>query len=355
MLTTRLRQVRGTGRIGLVAAVASALAVIFVAILMNGAGGVRFTDVEHLELPLPSAPPAARPQSISQDPTASDAWSDLLLPAPADPALIEEGPFGPLPRIGADGRWPFLAYARPFDFQDPRPKIGILVLGLGLQSNLNEAALRLPAEISLQFSPYGTDLLRLFELARRAGHEVLLDLPMEPPDYPESDPGPHTLLAENSADENLKRLDWLLGRAPGYSAFAGGGTRFASSPQALPALDALAKRGLALIEIGAGELAATAASVGLPYAGTGAPIDTDPSVLAIDTALAALEAEALDAGSALGVAQGYPVSLERLRLWATTLESKGIVLAPASAVVIEKSGLSVDFRLHDQAALGSQD
>lgn len=31
--------------------------------------------------------------------------------------------------------------------------------------------------------------------AREAGHEILLQLPMEPFDYPDSDPGPQTLLA----------------------------------------------------------------------------------------------------------------------------------------------------------------
>ena len=72
-------------------------------------------------------------------------------------------------------------------------------------------------------------------------------------------------------------------------------------------------------------------------------IDDDPSILAIDDALAGLEAEALASGSALGAAQGYPVSLERLRLWATTLDDKGLVLAPVSALVIERSGLAAGF------------
>ena len=30
--------------------------------------------------------------------------------------------------------------------------------------------------------------------AREAGHEVLLEVPMEPFDYPDNDPGPQTLL-----------------------------------------------------------------------------------------------------------------------------------------------------------------
>ncbi len=263
---------------------------------------------------------------------------------PVLPALIEDGPFGPLPRIAPDGRRPFLAYARPFDLDDRRPRIALLVVGLGLQTDLTEAAIALPGEISLHFSAYAADLPSWFERARRAGHEVLLDLPMEPTDYPASDPGPHTLLASNSTDENLKRLDWLLARATGYIAVAGSGARFATSERASPVLDVLAMRGLAVVEVGRTDLAATAAAVGLPYASAPTAIDADPSMLSIDYALAGLEVEALQNGSALGVAQGYPVSLERLRLWSATLGDKGLVLAPVSAVVIEQSGLSAEVR-----------
>jgi uncharacterized protein len=69
-------------------------------------------------------------------------------------------------------------------------------------------------------------------------------------------------------------------------------------------------------------------------------LDQDPSALAIDLALAGLETEALTRGSALAVAHDHPMSLERLRLWAAALESKGLVLAPVSAVLIEQSGLA---------------
>ena len=116
-----------------------------------------------------------------------------------DPSLIEHGPFGPLPRIGPDGRRPLFAYARPFNFEDARPKVAVLILGLGLRAELFEAALALPGPIGLQLSPYAPDLPALVERARRAGHEVLLDLPMEPADYPASDPGPHTLLGRQLA------------------------------------------------------------------------------------------------------------------------------------------------------------
>src|SRR5689334_12612494 len=47
-------------------------------------------------------------------------------------ALIEDSPDGPLPRIGADGRTPMAAYAAAFDLKDRRPRIAVVVTGLGV-------------------------------------------------------------------------------------------------------------------------------------------------------------------------------------------------------------------------------
>ena len=175
---------------------------------LAGEGGVQFTGVPQLQLPLPGA--LGVPETERQSPSPG---AVATIP-PAFPAMIEDGPFGPLPRIAPDGRRPLLAYARPFDLDDQRPRIALLVVGLGLQADLTDAAIALPGEISLHFSAYAPDLPVWFGRARRAGHEVLLDLPMEPLDYPASDPGPRTLLAGASSEDNLQRLDWLLARAP---------------------------------------------------------------------------------------------------------------------------------------------
>jgi uncharacterized protein len=311
---------------------------------------LRYAGVARIQLPLP--PGSA--QHVPAAPVPS-AGPDNVESVPPDLALLEDGPFGPLPRIAPDGRRPFLAYARPFNLEDRRPKIAVVLIGLGLQRELLDAALTLPAPISLQFSPYAPDLPALVARARAAGHEVLLDLPTELADHPASDPGFHRLLAAGGRDENLARLDWVLAQASGYVGLAGGGAGFAQSDQAEAILDVLARRGLALIELGDRRLAPAAAGAGLPYASARRAIDEDPSVPAIDRALAALETEASAAGSALGVARGGPVSLERLRRWAETLEGKGLVLAPASAVLIEQAGLAGELpRDPPRAAAGSE-
>jgi uncharacterized protein len=312
----------------------SALAGIAGWVALAGDGSVRYTGVARVELALP-----AMPTRRAEEPALPRSAVEIGA-VPLDVTLTEDGPFGPLPRIGPDGRRPFLEYARPFNFEDARPKVAILLLGLGLQAELFDAALALPGPISLQLSPYAPDLPALVERARGAGHEVLLDLPMEPADYPASDPGPHTLLADNPRDENLQRLNWLLARAPGYIAVAGSGARFAGSANVRDVLDVLARRGLALVEFGSSQLEDSAAAAGLPYASAARAIDQTASVRSIDDALGGLEAAALAGGSVLGVVQGYPVALGRLRAWAATLDDKGLVLAPVSAALIEQAGLA---------------
>ena len=135
----------------------------------------------------------------------------------ADPALIEQTAQGPLPKIGADGRTPMTAYAPPVaPFKGPR--IAIVVNGLGLSARTTSAAIQtLPAAVTLSFAPYESDVQRWVGEARRAGHEVLLEIPMESYDFPDSDPGPHTLRAAAGEESNTERLVWSMTRFTGYA------------------------------------------------------------------------------------------------------------------------------------------
>ncbi len=263
---------------------------------------------------------------------------DPLKPSEPDLTLVDASPFGPLPRIGEDGRQPIQAYARPYDRRDDRPKVAIMVANLGPQADATNATFHLPGAISLIFSPYTDDLPAYFERARLAGHEVLLELPMEPPDYPASDPGPHTLRASGTVDANIERLNWVLARAPGYFAVAGRGGAFARSPEAAPVMEELAAKGVGMIEIDGAGLINASDGAGLAYLSAPQRIDAIPSAQAIDQALGELEARAIQEGSAIGVAEAYPITLKHLVEWTASLEARGITLVPASAILLEKSG-----------------
>lgn len=265
--------------------------------------------------------------------------ANSIKPAAPDLDLVDASPAGPLPRISTDGRLPLMTYGRPYDKSDERPKIAIMVTGLGPISDATAAAFHLPAAMSLSFSPYTEDLPSLFERARLAGHEVLIELPMEPDDYPNNDPGPHTLRASGTVDANLERLTWVLSRAPGYFAVTGPTGVFGQSPEAIPMIEAIASKGLGMVEIDNDTMSREAEEGDLPYLSAHQWIDEVPSSEAIEQALSNLEAEAKENGAAVGIAEAYPITLQRLAEWASTLDQRGLALTPVSAILIERSGV----------------
>jgi len=114
-------------------------------------------------------------------------------PAP-DPALLEQGRFGALPRVGADGRTSIRAYAGQFDRQDTRPRVGIIVADIGISNAQTEDAIRrLPPAVTFAISPYAPRAAQVAERLRAKGAETLIGLPLEPAGYPLNDPGNRAL------------------------------------------------------------------------------------------------------------------------------------------------------------------
>lgn len=258
--------------------------------------------------------------------------------APVDPTLLEIKDDAKLPIIGIDGRQPWSTYARPFDHDDTRPRIALILTNLGMAKGETEVSItELPGAITLSFSPYSANLETWVDRARRAGHEVMIDLPLEPLDFPRDDPGPQTLLTSLSTVDNLNRLEWILGRTPGYVGVTTWmGSQFTTVEDALmPVLEGLKERGLMFVDSrGSSRSIATelASSIQLPRAFNNRFIDSVPSIAAIDRALADLEVTARQNRFAVGIAQPYPVTLDRLARWGPALDAKGIALAPVSAI-----------------------
>lgn len=273
--------------------------------------------------------PEARPNAPRASP----------LPRAPIAGLTETGPNGPLPIIAANGRTPAQAYARPFTPQPNRPMVAIIIGGLGFNARATQQAIdELPPEVTLSFVPYAQDLQMWIDRARARGHEVLLELPMEPFDPAADDTGPQTLLASATAQQNVTRLEHLLSRGAGYFGVTNyQGARFATSAQASqPVVQALRRRGLVLISSGIGQR--TALSVEAGRAGLGNTtadriIDARREADAIDEQLLNLEALALQHNTAIGAGFAYPVTMEQVARWARDLAERGYQLAPASAVL----------------------
>jgi len=258
----------------------------------------------------------------------------------ADPALIENTPMGPLPRIADDGTTPMRAYS-PAAISDGHPRIAIVIGGLGISAKQTEAALKgLPVGVTLAVAPYASDAQHWVALARAQGHEVLLQVPMEPYDFPDSDPGPHTLRSGAGEDANTERLVWALTRFSGYAGVTNLlGGRFLSDANSLePMLTYLARRGLMFYDNGQATHSAApdvAARVGVPFAQADSEIDTIQTAMEIDHRLSALETLARARGSAAGSGGLTPVNIDRVRNWAQGLAGRGFVLVPASAIVAQ--------------------
>ena len=264
-------------------------------------------------------------------------------PAPPAPPTVEDQKAA-LPRIAApDTMPPWKRNSRPFDQNDTRPRIAVVVTGLGLSSAATEAAIKeLPPAVTLSFTPYARRLGEYVSLARVNGHEVMLDLPMEPTSYPDDDPGPQALLTALSERQNLERLRWTLDRASGYVGVAAVmGSRFLASVEHLePVLDEIKRSGLVFLDNRAsdesigGELAT---KIGIPNAVNDRFLDrTLASRVAIDARLIQLERIAFTDGSAVAMGRPYPVTIERLRDWSKEVEKRGYVLAPITAVAGQK-------------------
>jgi polysaccharide deacetylase 2 family uncharacterized protein YibQ len=284
------------------------------------------------QLPEPApAPVAEAPPPPAPEP------SPGTIPA-ADPALLEAGPFGPVPRIAVDGRTSIRFYARPGPGRtETRPRIALVVGGLGMNATLSEQAIdRLPAQATLAINPYAPRPGGLLDRARGRGMEFLVSLPLEPNGYPANDPGDRALLTRLSPAQNEERLLWVLSRFQGYVGAVGAlgplrGERFAALSEPFGTLqDHLRRRGLLFLDARPG-----ARNPDRAWGRTVDVVVDEPATRTeIDMKLGALERLARERGSAMGlIGDPTPVLVDRVEAWSRSLEERGAVLVPASSLI----------------------
>ena len=301
--------------------------------------------------PEPVKGPPAGMQTVTIIDGASGNRQEVLVPAQGaarvaavDPKLLETTRHGSIPRISLDGGRAFAVYARPVNETPAKAnlaRVALVVGGLGIgSSNTAEAFAKLPGAVTFALAPHAGDLERLASRARGEGHELLLQLPMEPFDYPDNDPGPQTLLTSLAPEQNIDRMHWLMSRFQGYVGVTNFmGSRFTASDAAFaPVLREVAKRGLMYLDDGSAPRSLASQIAGannLPFAKAGVVLDAVPTPVEIDRALSRLEAMARETGVAIGVASALPVSIARIAQWAKNAEARGFLLVPISAAAVK--------------------
>ena len=283
-------------------------------------------------------------QEIQLAAPASDAPPAAAPGAPPNQKLAEMTPNGLIPKVAADGMRPADAFAQPAKTlagKPDAPRIAIVVTGLGVSdSATSDAISKLPGPVTLGFMPYGAEVASQVARARGQGHEILLQVPMEPFDYPNNDPGPQTLLTTLTQQQNMERLYWLMSRFQGYVGIESAmGARFTSSEQSFtPVLHETAKRGLIFVDDGSSPRSLASHIAGAnntPFAKADVVIDAVATPVEIDRALGRLETAAREHGAVVGVSSALPAAIEHIAKWAKGLEGRGIVLVPITAVALK--------------------
>ena len=212
-------------------------------------------------------------------------------------------------------------------------KLAVVVDGLGLSQAATDAAItKLPAAVTLAFSPYARDLKKWIEKAKAGGHEVLIEVPMESKSFPAEDPGPLGLLTSNDAKENQIRLDAILKEAgSAIGVLDSNGSKFREDQNINTLFAKLKEKNLFYIQ---GEPGVRVGEPGVPTAVADVVVDERPFRAAVDARLDYAERLAKYQGSAVASMSAKPVNFERLVLWLEQSQKKGVSLAPVSQVLI---------------------
>ena len=265
---------------------------------------------------------------------------DPRLAARPNEDLLEETPEGLLPVVAADGLRPVDHYARPWSGARGA-RIAIVVGGIGLSQTGSQRAIReLPEDITLAFAATGNSLTRWMQEARQKGHEILLQVPMEPFDYPTNNPGRGTLLTSEADADNLANLHQAMARMTNYTGIMNymGGKFLANEKAMDPVMRDIADRGLLFLDDGSTARSLTGGygkALGMPHAFGDVLLDGQLNREAILNKLDELERIARRNGQAIGIASAFDESIDAIAEWRDEAIARGIEIVGVSAIATE--------------------
>ena len=216
------------------------------------------------------------------------------------------------------------------------PAIAIVIDDLGPNVDGTRRAIALPKNVTLSFLPYGDDTRTLVRMAERAGHQVIVHVPMEP-EGPE-DPGPMALRTDLPVSTNLARLDWALSRVPGHAGINNHmGSRFTQDTAALiPVMEHLAGHVGFFLDSRTTPhslVIPIARAFGIASAGRDVFLDDAQRGSYVENQLAETERVARETGVAIAIGHPHDVTLSALKVWTARVRDRGYRLIPLSTAI----------------------
>lgn len=275
---------------------------------------------------------------VIRDP--SSLTQDLRLAHLPDRTLIEETDIGPLPIRSTDGRRPFDVYAGKWS-GTRGAKVAIIIGGLGVSQTGTQVAISaLPPQVTLAFASGGNSLDRWMQAARREGHEIIMQIPLEPFDYPSVNPGRNTMTIDAEPAENRDRLYHSLSRITNYTGVMNYmGARFVTDEAAMtPFFTELGQRGLMYLDDGSSSKSLAhelALQQRVPYVAADLVIDNERDRGTILKRLDEAERIARAQGQAVAIGSAFDVTIDALGQWIREASSRGIEIVPVSALAYD--------------------
>jgi uncharacterized protein len=280
--------------------------------------------------------------------TAAPRHDFVALRLPPPPSAVLPAPPVVPPRPAAPQRIappPLPAWQRYATAAAPaagRPEIAIVIDDLGIDHARTARAIALASAVTLSFMTYADGVRDEAAAARRAGHELIVHVPMEPLSRSE-DMGPNGLAIDLPRAELQRRLDWDLARFDGYVGINNHmGSRFTADADGMAlVLATLKARGLLFLDsrtspdsVGA----RIARRLDVPFAARDVFLDDDERPQAIAAQLALTEEAARRHGTAIAIGHPHDATLAVLAHWIATLPAKHLVLVPLTAIVAARDG-----------------
>ncbi len=219
-------------------------------------------------------------------------------------------------------------------------KVVIMIDDMGMGSSTKKL-ISLPGPLTLSYLPYAKNLSEQTQRARQGGHELMLHMPMQPSNGHEN-PGPDVLTTNMGETELKAALNTALDSFSGYGGINNHmGSKLTSNEEAMGwVMEILKERGLFFVDsktIGSSVGTRKAAEVGLRFAERDVFLDHHTDIASVRAALRKLEKIAWSQGVAIAIGHPKPATIQALKEWLPTLESRNLTLVPASAVVVRRS------------------